>query len=459
MIHTQRPIRRIFLFIAFVLILVVPYVDQPIAQPLQRVEVPSSMNPVGSGARALGMGGAFIAVADDATAASWNPGGLIQLETPEISIVGAYFSRTEDNSFSTNPEASGEEGTTGSNINYLSAAYPFSLLNRNMIVSINYQYLFDFSRKWNFPLNFIDDSGGTILESKQKIDIDQDGSLGAVGIAYAAQVTPTLSFGFTLNFWEDALYRNEWEMKTRQTGSGSFTIPMFASYPFNYSAYYNDRYTFQGFNFNLGMLWNPTSRLTIGAVYKSPFTADLTHEYESDVEIIYPDFPAANVPSDPQSGKDDQELDVPMAYGIGVAFRFSDAFTASVDVYRTEWDDYVLTTENGDEISPINGEPADDADIEPTHQVRLGAEYLHITDKYVIPIRGGLFYDPAPADGEPDKFYGFSLGSGIARGRFVFDTAYQYRFGNDVGEFILEDFNFSQDVKEHTLYASVIVHF
>ena len=38
------------------------------AQPLQRIEIPSSFNPLGSGARALGMGGAFIAVADDATA-------------------------------------------------------------------------------------------------------------------------------------------------------------------------------------------------------------------------------------------------------------------------------------------------------------------------------------------------------------------------------------------------------
>jgi hypothetical protein len=42
------------------------------------------MNPVGSGARALDMVGAFIAGADDATAGSWNPGGLIQLEPPKI---------------------------------------------------------------------------------------------------------------------------------------------------------------------------------------------------------------------------------------------------------------------------------------------------------------------------------------------------------------------------------------
>jgi len=61
----------------------------------QQVGVASSPNPVGSGARAVGMGGAFIGVADDATAASWNPAGLIQLEKPEVSIVGEYFKSAE----------------------------------------------------------------------------------------------------------------------------------------------------------------------------------------------------------------------------------------------------------------------------------------------------------------------------------------------------------------------------
>ena len=79
------------------------------AQQLQSVGIASSPNPVGSGARALGMGGAFIGVADDATAASWNPGGLIQLETPEISIVGAYNKRTEDTTYAAFPEASGPQ--------------------------------------------------------------------------------------------------------------------------------------------------------------------------------------------------------------------------------------------------------------------------------------------------------------------------------------------------------------
>jgi len=39
---------------------------------------------VGVGARALGMGGAFVALVDDATGVYWNPAGLSQLESREI---------------------------------------------------------------------------------------------------------------------------------------------------------------------------------------------------------------------------------------------------------------------------------------------------------------------------------------------------------------------------------------
>ncbi len=42
---------------------------------------------VGAGARALGMGGAFVAVANDGTAAYWSPGGLALLESREFSFM------------------------------------------------------------------------------------------------------------------------------------------------------------------------------------------------------------------------------------------------------------------------------------------------------------------------------------------------------------------------------------
>ena len=44
------------------------------------------------GARSLGFGGAFVALADDATAAIANPAGLVQLVRPEVSIEGRHWS-------------------------------------------------------------------------------------------------------------------------------------------------------------------------------------------------------------------------------------------------------------------------------------------------------------------------------------------------------------------------------
>ncbi len=55
------------------------------------LEMAHAQNPeiaaIGTGARSRGMGKAFLAVSDDATAISWNPAGLIQLERPEFSVV------------------------------------------------------------------------------------------------------------------------------------------------------------------------------------------------------------------------------------------------------------------------------------------------------------------------------------------------------------------------------------
>jgi len=41
---------------------------------------------IGVGARAVGMGGAFVAIADDATSMYWNPGGLAQLNKTELIV-------------------------------------------------------------------------------------------------------------------------------------------------------------------------------------------------------------------------------------------------------------------------------------------------------------------------------------------------------------------------------------
>jgi len=431
-------------FLAIFIATSVPISTTALAQPVETVEIASSVNPVGSGARALGMG-AFIAVADDATAASWNPGGLIQLERPELSVVGAFFYRGEDNHFGEHPEASGKQKISKMHVNYLSATYPFVLFHRNMIVSLNYQNLYDFNRKWNFPL----------FKNSWQVDYKQSGGLSAIGLAYAIQITPHLSFGVTVNRWDDDISNNEWEQKNIIKGSGTDA----GGDKYFFKSFIYDRYSIKGgTNFNLGFLWNITDKITLGGVYKTPLEADLRHWHRAGNSVSHPSAPETDT-ENMTSSKTDEILYLPMSYGLGLAYRFSDKLTVAADLYRTEWDDFKIKTADGRKISPITGKPVQESLVKPTHQVRLGAEYLFIKNGFIIPLRSGIFYDPAPSEKKSDDYYGFSLGSGIGWGKFIFDIAYQYRFGKNVNSAIVRDMAFSQDVRSHTIYSSVILHF
>lgn len=416
---------------------------------IQRLEIPSSFNPVGSGARALGMGGAFIAVADDATSASWNPGGLIQLETPEISMVGSIVHRIEDNTMDIYPEAGGVQTIDLASLNYFSAAWPFTVSSYNMIVSINYQHLYDMTRQWNFPLN----SGGSNDYLHQNVDYRQKGGMSAIGLAYCIQITPYISTGLTLNIWNDGLTPNGWEQNIWQWGKGYDYGD-----EYGFESYLYDEYVIKGGNTNLGVMWNVNGALTLGAVLKTPFDADVDHNHERNVSIRYAN---PNIPdqADDSAYSEDGTLSMPMSFGFGAAWRFSDNLTVSFDLYRTQWDDFEYEDGNGVTTSPINNKPAAESGIDPAHQIRIGAEYLYIAPKFVIPARCGLFYDPAPAEGNPDDIYGLAIGGGIAYGRFIFDMAYQYRFGDGVGGSGMEFLGLSQNMSEHTLYSSLIVHF
>ena len=427
----------------------------------QQVDIASSPNPLGSGARALGMGGAFIGVADDATAASWNPGGLVQLKKPEISLVISGFHRSEDNTLCTDPRSETSQHVSGEDINYLSIAYPFNLLNRNMVLSLNYQHLYDFTAKWNYATSIASDA----FEAESLVDYKQSGRLSALGLAYCIQMTPRLSFGLTLNSWDDGLLNNQWEENYHLSDSQTVILPpdmppemaADAGSPSLTEEYRRqERYSFSGFNFNVGMLWRATDRLTIGAVFKSPFTADLRHEKR--IQDKTTDFQGEVV--DISEFTYEEELDMPMSYGLGVAYRFSDHLTLSADIYRTGWDDFTIRDSDGNTFSPVTN---DDSEIDATTQVRVGGEYLiiHPSPLYVIPIRAGGFYDPLPAKGNPDDVWGLSMGSGLVIGRYVFDIAFQYRFGNGVGGSAVQyyDADFSQDVGEVMIYTSLIIHF
>jgi long-subunit fatty acid transport protein len=405
----------------------------------------SSPNPVGSGARARGMGGAFIAVADDATAASWNPAGLVQLERPEFSFVGDYSHRRDEYSSRTQPEIETTGTTNETRPNFISFTYPFSFLRRNMVFSANYQRLYDFERKFDFNRNL---RGG--LAGKNEVDFEQTGYLGAIGLAYALELTSWLSLGATFNIWTDNFgIRNGWTKRlTFQDDLKDLDSRILKS---------KDEYeNFRGTNWNFGLLWNINRYLSFGAVVKTAFWGDLDrtfHQTDQDDEgniIRETDF------------REDVKLRLPLSYGAGLSLRLSDHFTMGLDVYRTDWSESYIRDESGKKFSSIDGIPKDESNVNDTTQVRLGAEYLFLMPEnhLVIPVRGGIFYDPEPKQGDPEDFYGISLGSGVAYKKFLFDVAYEFRWANNVdGDRLINTGDTEIDVRQHSILASVIIHF
>jgi long-subunit fatty acid transport protein len=422
----------------------------PVPEP--EIKFTSSLNPVGSGARALAMGGAFIALADDATAASWNPAGLKHLLRPEVSIVGSYNHRTEHFSFDQPSSSSNRYSLTGQNLNYLSLAYPFTWRNNNFVVSFNYQNLYSLDRRMHFQWNYLD--ANSDLEGDYKVSYKQEGNLKAVSPAVAVFLTPRLFLGTTLNFWSDDLSDNGWIEHYSKSASLQISGQPVESYE-----EWTDRYAFSGFNMNFGLLWDIDQYLTLGAVLKTPFTARLKHKGESLVHRVWPSEPQYSTIEYHPPRTDSQKLSLPLSYGIGLAVRPSDRLTFDLDFYRIEWDGYVLYDAGGREIDPITSLPKKESSIKPTHHIRFGGEYVFLLQRVILSSRLGLFYDPEPARGQPNDFFGFGLGAGITAGPVALDWAFQYRFGHEVEGDSIKGENSPAEVKQYSFYYSLIYYF
>jgi len=426
-------------------------------QIFSHINISSTFNPVGSGARAMGMGGAFIAVADDATAASWNPGGLIQLETPEISIVYSFLHWREDYTSRFHPEAEGMNEKYADNLNYFSAALPFKLFKKNFVASINFQRLYDMYKDLSFGYNFSGQfSNGVPYHLNLAQRFKQNGGIKAFSPAIAYQVTPRFSVGATFNIWTDSLFwNNEWSETTRARGQGTI-----GTHPIETDTFIYEKFSdFEGFNMNFGFLWDITRVITIGGVFKTPFTAHFKHHFFFRSTQTYPTLnnSVTNVYS---PSPDEMRLKMPASFGFGIAFRFSDAFTYSFDIYRTRWSEFFRVIKGfPDEFSDIDNRLRYRSIVHDTTHIRTGMEYLFILEKTIIPLRFGLFYDPRASHKHPHTFWGFSVGSGYMIGNLVIDYAYQFRTGKDVEGGVLGIPNTKADVDQHTFLLSMIYHF
>ncbi|MDX8390516.1 MAG: outer membrane protein transport protein [Mariprofundaceae bacterium] len=434
------------------------------------VQVGSSPNPLGSGARALGMGSAFIGFADDATAASWNPAGLIQLESPEISVVGSYLRREEGFTALNHPEAANQQSFASTDLNYLSLATPVQLPWTHAVVSLNFQTLYDLEQKMGYRLsNRLDDPSGASIDYNKILDFRQSGVLRALSPAIAVQITPFLSLGLTVNWWTDQLgIQNGWNSTQTEHATGNFTIPspfpeLFPDInnPFDDFVSIEKQYDqVDGINANIGLLWEINDMIRFGAVYKSATSLDMTRTTTRNAinSITVNEIPETTT-SPATTVVDDITLHLPPSYGVGVALKMSDSLSFAADIYHTNWKEFYLLSPDNEPISPLDGALLSDSGVKATTQFRLGGEYLWILPTTVIPFRAGLYYDPQPAPDGVDQVYGVSLGTGYMIDNVVIDIAYTYDRGQGLNGNVsgIEDSQYN--MSRHRLYASCIVYF
>src|SRR5439155_15031301 len=125
---------------------------------------------------------------------------------PEVSIVGSYFVRLERQDVTQLDTRIEGQSLDSFDLNYLSAVYPFELLQRTVVVSLNVQRLFDLQGATDVASRF------TTIDGVQRVHSRQQGGLFTISPAMAVQLTPTISVGAALNVWPN-LFGNGWKQE------------------------------------------------------------------------------------------------------------------------------------------------------------------------------------------------------------------------------------------------------
>src|SRR5262245_10416956 len=430
------------------------------AQAVQNVVLRNSFNPLGAGARGLGMGGAFIAVADDGTAASFNPVGLSQLRRSELALVG--FGHDLDSTLQI-PQFGGppQSRTISSHHNgadFVGLAVPFDPGGKNLTVQLSYQRAVDLFGKGSATLQNTILAGDIIsdndlrtlnLTANRPVDViaevspDQSGAFHTLTAATGFQATSRLSLGLSVNYWFA-----DWDA----VGTSSFRVQLVSrggARPPELSrveAQFSQEQSLHGLNLNTGFLLR-YPKFSVGGVLRLPFAGDYVLVETDSQQTFVLGAPAT--PRQPFDVHMTSRLHWPRSAGIGVAFRPFRGFTLAADYSTSHWsrpfiedvpEGALLTGRDADETgqSPAFTDrnffdllPASQTTTADTGQHRLGAEYLVSLPKLVIPIRAGTFRDRSPVvefgSTEGRRISGYTVGTGLNFKRLVFDVAFEHR--------------------------------
>ncbi len=379
------------------------------------------------GARSLGFGGAFAALADDATAAFANPAGLVQLARPEVSFEGRLWNRST--SFISGGRLEGEP--TGLGID-TRRGLAYGRDDRR-IFGPSFAAVVIPKGRWSFALYghqlarlkiatesqglFLDDEDNPlsplgvsrIFVMRERVDLD----IVTAGAAAAWRANDRLSFGLGIIYSQTSLDTvSDFFLRDDDSTFGIFKRVSFLPE----RKLGNSRLSIRGTDLtvNAGVLWSATDRLSVALVYRQGAHAEGTNRLEYPPRADYP-FPGLEFPGFAATlGADFQ---VPDVLGGGLAYRSADGrLTLAGEVDRVGYEDLVSVPESdGVEVGGLEYLDA--------WEYHVGAEYALLQLQPVIAIRlGGWVETNKDLLARGNRTH-LSAGMGFATKEFQIDLA------------------------------------
>jgi long-subunit fatty acid transport protein len=377
-----------------------------------------SLNRAGSGARAAGMGDAFVSVSDDGTAASWNPAGLAQLRQPEFSVV--YVARDRGLALTgmrSRDDLVSYSGTrsnfANASVDFASAALPLSIARKPVTLQAGWHRLYQLGGSFGGDVDRVQTSQPGVVLGSVAHDDRVDGNIDVISAAGAVKLSAHTALGGSIDFW-----RGDWTERISLAESpGPGGAPAFLV---------NDsRQRVRGHNFTAGLLLTYPS-WSAGLVYHSPFWSKF-HLSGASSSTQAPSL-SVDVPN--------ARFRFPRSIGAGVSHRLAARWMVTMDLTQDQWTDALVDGLPG-QSGPLNffdSTPPALSTTRDTVSLNAGAEHLFVRDGVVVPVRFGLGWEPQggmdPATRDPLDYFLVSAGAGYNTNRVKFDAAVQYRTGS-----------------------------
>jgi len=338
------------------------------------------------GARSMGMGGAFLGLADDATAAYTNPAGLTQLVTPEISVEGRHTAYSlpyvNGGSASVSPfNGSGlnisEADSSQNNLSFLSVVYPHD----------RWSFAFYRDEVVRFNTDFASVVTGEIVPgvgTAFPIAAHADLKIVDYGVTAAWKASDAISLGLGLSYYDFNIDTNI----NRYGFSPAFTSTNVALNSQSQFGSDNDVGINLGARFVLSEHWSAGLTYRRGPKFSYEATSAALANVTDNGDGTF--TPVATSPTIATDLKD-VRFKVPDEYGAGVSWHPTDALVINFDA------DYIQYSQLTHGIQSLFGNgtaTVANLSIPNGTEVHLGGEYTFTQMAHPFSLRAGVWHDP-----------------------------------------------------------------